>query len=169
MDARCGVRHPDRTGRLALLAPSLAWKRQRMLAPLDRPECRAAPGVDEFLRAFLTPAGKAAFYAAARHIYLEAPDGSEGFWPRLRELPADALFIWGRRDRLVPIAFAWHVAGALPAAPAYSAALCSMSAVRAPTSQGPEMSHVCRDARGDKRVRRDRLRRAFPVQRRDRR
>jgi pimeloyl-ACP methyl ester carboxylesterase len=138
------MRHPDRAGRLALLAPSLAWKRQRTLAPLlriVRPELGliqftprpvvetivhrlipgaddgwAAAGVDEFLRAFLTPAGKAAFYAAARHIYLEAPDGSNGFWPRLRDLPADALFMWGRRDRLVPIAFARHVAEALPAA-----------------------------------------------------
>ena len=31
-----GMRHPDRAGRLALLAPSLAWKRQRTLAPLLR-------------------------------------------------------------------------------------------------------------------------------------
>jgi pimeloyl-ACP methyl ester carboxylesterase len=139
-----GMRHPDRAGRLALLAPSLAWKRQRTLAPLlrvVRPELGliqftprsvvgtivhrlipgadngwAAAGVDEFLRAFHTPAGKSAFYAAARHIYLEAPNGSNGFWPRLGELQADALFIWGRRDRLVPIAFARHVAETLPAA-----------------------------------------------------
>ena len=34
-----------------------------------------AAGVDEFLRAYLTPAGRAAFYAAARHIYLDPPDG----------------------------------------------------------------------------------------------
>jgi len=139
-----GMRHPDRAGRLALLAPSLAWKRQRTLAPLlriVRPELGllqftprsvvgtvvhrlipgadngwAAAGVDEFLRAFHTPAGKSAFYAAARHIYLEEPNGSNGFWPRLGELQADALFIWGHRDRLVPIAFARHVAQALPAA-----------------------------------------------------
>jgi pimeloyl-ACP methyl ester carboxylesterase len=139
-----GMRHPDRAVRLALLAPSLAWKRRRTLAPLlriVRPELGliqftprpivetivhrlipgaddgwAAAGVDEFLRAFHTPSGKSAFYAAARHIYLEAPNGSSGFWPRLGELQADALFIWGRSDRLVPIAFARHVAEALPAA-----------------------------------------------------
>ena len=124
-------------------APSLAWKRQRTSAPrcIVRPELGliqftprpvvetvvhrlipaadngwAAAGVDEFLRAFHTPAGRSAFYAAARHIYLEAPNGSNGFWPRLGELQADALFIWGRRDRLVPIAFARHVAEALPGA-----------------------------------------------------
>ncbi len=139
-----GMRHPDRAGRLALLAPSLAWKRQRGLAPLlrmVRPELGllqftprlvvetiahrlipgaddgwAAAGIDEFLRSFVTPAGRSAFYAAARHIYLDAPDGSNGFWPRLGELQADALFVWGRSDRLVPIAFARHVAEALPGA-----------------------------------------------------
>ncbi|HEX6619910.1 MAG TPA: alpha/beta fold hydrolase [Solirubrobacteraceae bacterium] len=139
-----GLRHPDRVGRLALLAPSLAWRRDRPWAPLlrlVRPELGlvqfaprpivegivhrlipgandgwTAAGVDEFLRAFLTPAGRAAFYAAARQIYLEEPHGAEGFWPRLRELEPEALFVWGRRDRLVPIGFARHVADALPRA-----------------------------------------------------
>ena len=135
-------RAPERVGRLALLAPSLAWRRPRRWAPalrLVRPELglvqlapRAvvqgivhrvipgadegwtAAGVDEFLRAYLTPAGRAAFYAAARQIYLEAPHGKNGFWTRLRGIQPDALFVWGRRDTLVPIAFARHVAEALP-------------------------------------------------------
>ena len=138
------LRHPGRVGRLALLAPSLAWRRDRPLLPLlriTRPELGlvqlaprpvveaivhrlipgadegwTAAGVDEFLRAYLTAAGRAAFYAAARQIYLEKPHGEEGFWPRLRTLRADALFVWGRRDRLVPIAFGRHVADALPRA-----------------------------------------------------
>jgi pimeloyl-ACP methyl ester carboxylesterase len=138
------LRHPDRVGRLALLAPSLAWRRDRPWLPLlrlTRPELGlvqlaprpvveaivhrlipgadegwTAAGVDEFLRAYLTPTGRAAFYAAARQIYLEEPHGEEGFWPRLRTLQADALFVWGRRDRLVPIAFARHVADVLPSA-----------------------------------------------------
>ena len=75
-----------------------------------------AAGVDEFLRAYLTPAGRAAFYAAARQIYLEEPHGEDGFWTRLPGLQAEALFVWGRRDRLVPIAFARHVSDALPQA-----------------------------------------------------
>jgi pimeloyl-ACP methyl ester carboxylesterase len=136
------LRSPERVGRVALLAPSLAWRRPRRWAPalrLVRPELglvqlapRAlvqavvhrlipgadegwtAAGVDEFLRAYQTPAGRAAFYAAARHIYLEAPHGDDGFWPRLRDLQPDVLFIWGRHDTLVPIAFARHVAEALP-------------------------------------------------------
>lgn len=137
-----GLRDPERVRRLALLAPSLAWRRNRPLAPLlrlVRPELGlvqlaprpvvegivhrlipgaadgwTAAGVDEFLRAYLTPAGRAAFYAAARHIYLEEPHGDEGFWTRLRTLGPESLFVWGRRDRLVPLAFARHVTEALP-------------------------------------------------------
>jgi pimeloyl-ACP methyl ester carboxylesterase len=136
------LRYPDRVDRLALLAPALAWRRPRPWAPvlrLTRPELglvqiapRAivdalvrqvipganqgwrAAGVDEFLRAYLTPAGRAAFYAAARHIYLDEPHGKDGFWPRLAKLQAEALFVWGRRDQLVPIGFARHVADAVP-------------------------------------------------------
>jgi pimeloyl-ACP methyl ester carboxylesterase len=136
------LEYPGRVERLALLCPSLAWRRERPWAPLVklmRPKLGlvqltprrlveaivhrvvpgaedgwAAAGVDEFLRAYLTPAGRAAFYAAARHIYLEEPDGADGFWTRLRDLRADALFVWGKRDRLVPSAFARHVAETLP-------------------------------------------------------
>jgi pimeloyl-ACP methyl ester carboxylesterase len=75
-----------------------------------------AAGVDEFLRAYLTPSGRAAFYAAARHIYIEEPHGQKGFWPRLATLEPDALFVWGRHDRLVPLAFAKHVTETLPKA-----------------------------------------------------
>jgi len=138
------LRDPERVDRMALLAPSLAWRRRRPWAPalrlvrpelgmlphaprpvvehvLDRfmPEARtgwAAAGVDEFLRSFLTPRGRAAFYAAARQIYLEEPEGANGFWPRLRELSVPSLFVWGRRDTLVPLAFARHVTEAVPAA-----------------------------------------------------
>jgi pimeloyl-ACP methyl ester carboxylesterase len=138
------LRAPERVDRIALLAPSMAWRRRRPWAPalrlvrpelgvlphaprpvvervLDRfmPEARtgwAAAGVDEFLRSFLTPRGRAAFYAAARQIYLEEPNGENGFWPRLRELSVPALFVWGRRDTLVPLAFARHVTEAVPAA-----------------------------------------------------
>jgi len=136
-----GFEFPERTGQLALLAPSLAWLRERRWAPLlraVRPELGliqpaprmivdriarsmvpggndgwSAVGVDEFLRGYLTPRGRAAFYAAARNIYLEDPDR---FWSRLRELQGEALFVWGRQDRIVPIGFARHVREALPAA-----------------------------------------------------
>jgi pimeloyl-ACP methyl ester carboxylesterase len=139
-----GLLHPGRVDRLALLCPALAWRRERRLAPLlrlarpefglvqlapralvaaivrrivpDADEGWSAAGVDEFLRAYLTPVGRAAFYAAARQLYLDEPDGEEGFWPRLAGLRAEALFVWGRHDRLVPVAFARHVSDALPQA-----------------------------------------------------
>ena len=139
-----GLRYPDRVGRLGLLAPSLAWLRDRPWAPLlrlvspqlgllqpaPRPVVEAlvrrlvpgaseqwtAAGIDEFLRSYLTPRGRAAFYAAARNIYLEEPHGPHGLWTRLPSLRAPSLFVWGRRDRLVPIGFQAHVRAALPAA-----------------------------------------------------
>jgi pimeloyl-ACP methyl ester carboxylesterase len=132
-------RAPERVGRLALLAPSLAWLRDRPWAwplRLVRPELglvqpapravverivrRTVPmadegwtaaGVDEFLRSYLTARGRAAFYTAARAIYLEDP---ERFWSRLETLDHDALFVWGHLDTLVPKAFARHVRRAAP-------------------------------------------------------
>src|SRR2546430_13234671 len=81
-----GLRYPDRVDRLALLCPSLAWRRERAWAPLlrlTRPELGLIPlaprpvveaivrrlipsagkgwsaaGVGEVLRAYLTPAGR---------------------------------------------------------------------------------------------------------------
>lgn len=103
-----------------LLAPSLAWRRQRPWAPLVRllrpGSSWVQAGVDEFLRAYLTPRGRAAFYAAARQIYLEEPHGAKGFWTRLATMQAPCLFVRGKRDTLVPIGFAAHVRSALPAA-----------------------------------------------------
>jgi pimeloyl-ACP methyl ester carboxylesterase len=139
-----GLRHPEKVKRLVLLAPSLAWRRARPWAPIVRalnPHLglvqitprwaieaivhRTIPGatdgwvragVDEFLRSYLTPRGRVAFYAAARQIYLEEPHGSKGFWTRLAGLGPPALFIWGKHDTLVPIGFASHVRRTLPSA-----------------------------------------------------
>lgn len=135
------MRHPDRIDRLVLMTPSMAWLADRPWAPalrLVRPELGflqpaprnfvegvikrvvpqsdshfVAPALDEFLRAYLTPRGRVAFYAAARNIYLEDPTA---FWAGLEALSPEALFIWGRRDGLVPIGFARHVRERLPAA-----------------------------------------------------
>jgi pimeloyl-ACP methyl ester carboxylesterase len=133
---------PTRIERVVLMTPSLAWLRPRRWAPalkLVRPELgllqpapralvdpivrRLIPGAagdgwsavaaDEFLRGYLDARGRAAFYGAARSIYLEDP---ERFWERLRELAPKSLFVWGRKDPLVPIAFMKHVEQALPAA-----------------------------------------------------
>ncbi len=65
--------------------------------------------MDEFLRSYYKPRGRAAFYAAARNIYLDAPLGDDGFWSRLETMEPDSLFVWGRQDTLVPIGFRRHV------------------------------------------------------------
>jgi pimeloyl-ACP methyl ester carboxylesterase len=128
----------ERVDRLALLSPAMAWLRPRRWAPvvrLLRPELSmvplpvepivrrlfpangwAAAGMDEFLRAYKTPRGRHAFNAAARNIYLDEPQGADGMWSRLRELQHESLFVWGRKDTLVPIAFMKHVEKTLPAA-----------------------------------------------------
>ncbi len=139
-----GMRHTDRVDRLVLLAPSLAWLKERrwkwlLQVPLPRlgylqptprmlvePIVRrlvpggdrgwTAAGVDEFLRSYLTPAGRYAFYECARNIYREDPYGEEGFWIRLKKLAPKSLFVWGREDILVPISFMRHVERALPRA-----------------------------------------------------
>jgi pimeloyl-ACP methyl ester carboxylesterase len=43
-----------------------------------------------------------------------APRGPNGLWTRLPDLRAPALFVWGKRDNLVPMAFEDHVREALP-------------------------------------------------------
>lgn len=135
---------PERTEKVALLSPALAWLRDRrwhwlLRAPLPllglvQPAPRAitepivrnlvpggrdgwsAAGVDEFLRSFLTPRGRVAFYEAARNIYLDEPHGESGLWTRLAAISCETLFVWGRQDRLVPIGFRKHVEHALPGA-----------------------------------------------------
>jgi pimeloyl-ACP methyl ester carboxylesterase len=139
-----GLRAPERIGRIALLSPALAWLRDRrwrwlLSAPLPKlgliqPAPRAitepivrnlvpggndgwsAAGVDEFLRSYLTPRGRVAFYEAARNIYLDEPHGEDGLWQRLAGMQPGCLFVWGRHDQLVPIGFRKHVERALPAA-----------------------------------------------------
>jgi pimeloyl-ACP methyl ester carboxylesterase len=139
-----GLIAPKRVERIGLLAPSLAWLRDRpwapflklvapqlgLIQPAPRPVVEAivrrvipgadnewtAAGIDEFLRSYLTPRGRAAFYAAARNIYLEEPYGAQGLWTRLPRLKPRSLFVWGKRDNLVPIQFEQHVRKALPQA-----------------------------------------------------
>jgi pimeloyl-ACP methyl ester carboxylesterase len=133
--------HPDRIEGLILMTPSLAWLRERpwarylrylrpelgVLQAAPRPVVEAilhriVPGaetpwvqaaLDEFMRAYLTPRGRAAFYAAARQIYLEDPDA---FWARLESLGPESLFVWGRQDQVVPVGFARHVRSRVPRA-----------------------------------------------------
>ena len=88
---------------------SLRW----VLAPILR---IADLAVEEFLAGYRDPAARVAFSAAARNIYLEEPDGHNGFWTRMAELESPAMFIWGDNDPLVPLAFSAHVSETLPQA-----------------------------------------------------
>jgi len=72
--------------------------------------------VDEFRRIYHSAGARYAFLSSARNIYLEAPLGRSGFYPRLSTLRPPALFIWGSHDRLIPPAFSRHVARWLPGA-----------------------------------------------------
>jgi pimeloyl-ACP methyl ester carboxylesterase len=72
--------------------------------------------VDEFQRIYHTAGARYALLASARNIYLEAPFGRGGFYRRLADLQAPALFVWGSHDWLVPAAFARHVRKCLPQA-----------------------------------------------------
>jgi pimeloyl-ACP methyl ester carboxylesterase/putative sterol carrier protein len=88
---------------------------RRMFAQPERLTAQsydAAAG--EFVRVYKRAAYRVAFFSAMREIYLDDAFGKEGFWRRLPSLEIPALFVWGERDRLVPVGFARHVAEALP-------------------------------------------------------
>lgn len=139
-----GLLYPERVRSMVLLAPALAWLRDRrwrwllrgplpklgLIQPAPRvitePLVRGlvpggskgwtAAGIDEFLRSFLTPRGRVAFYESARNIYMDEPHGEQGLWTRMERLSPPALFVWGRKDTLVPIGFRKHVERVLPQA-----------------------------------------------------
>jgi pimeloyl-ACP methyl ester carboxylesterase len=70
--------------------------------------------VDGFRKIYANPAGRHAFLASARNIYLDAPWGRNGFYPRLAELRPPALFVWGTHDWLIPASFGEVVGEWLP-------------------------------------------------------
>src|SRR4051812_33432122 len=115
--------------------------RDRFWSMFARPD-RLDPAVgdiaaDEFLRIYRSRAARIAFYAAARQIYLETPEGPDGFWTRLEQLDVPALFIGGSDDVLVPARFSRHVANALPDAPQVVLSECG----HVPQVELPERTH----------------------------
>lgn len=73
-------------------------------------------GCEEFRRIYSSPGARLAFLTSARNIYLDAPFGANGFYPRLAGLEVPSLFIWGTHDKLIPPAFKRHVERWLPSA-----------------------------------------------------
>jgi pimeloyl-ACP methyl ester carboxylesterase len=72
--------------------------------------------VDEFQRIYASAGARLAFLTSARNIYLDRPFGPGGFYPRLADLEAPAMFVWGASDRIIPPAFMPHIAKWLPGA-----------------------------------------------------
>ncbi|MDF3312793.1 alpha/beta fold hydrolase [Rhodococcus sp. T2V] len=88
-----------------------------MFARPDRvPQPWFEAAVDEFEIAMGYGARRRAALSALINIYLEEPFGDGGFWERLTTVRTPTLFLWGRRDRLVPSRFARHVSVAVPTA-----------------------------------------------------
>lgn len=137
-----GMRAPERTDKLVLLAPSMAWRSFRQFVPIARllrPELGAVPlplprvQVIASLRSMfakpdrLVPTWLDAAADEFLHVF-GTPRGricffhaareiyleEHGFWERLRTLQAPSLFVWGDRDWLVPSSFARHVVDAVP-------------------------------------------------------
>jgi pimeloyl-ACP methyl ester carboxylesterase len=93
--------------------------------------------VDEFRRIYHSAGARFAFLASARNIYLEAPFGRKGFYPRLAGLKPPAMFIWGSHDPLVPAAFSRHVRRWLPGAEQLTLDFCG----HVPQVERPEETH----------------------------
>src|SRR5215208_3881216 len=93
-----GLLHSERVRKLALLSPAVAWLRDR---PLKRLLQLPLPRLG-----LIQPTPR----------FIAEPNGDDGFWTRLGGLECDTLFVWGRSDTLVPIAFMKHVERTLPRA-----------------------------------------------------
>ena len=57
-----------------------------------------------------------AFFAAARHLYLEEPEGESGYWGRLGAMSSRSLYIFGRKDPIISSDFGPKVEACLPKA-----------------------------------------------------
>lgn len=90
---------------------------RRLFAVPDRlPRSWYEAGADEFLRIWRDVRARVALSAATRSLYLDEPRGPDGFWTRLGGLERPALFVWGERDPLVPVAFSRWVTRTHPEA-----------------------------------------------------
>jgi pimeloyl-ACP methyl ester carboxylesterase len=104
------IPHPMREARVRAFFWGL-FARPERLDP-----AAADVAADEFCSTYRSRSARIAFFAALRNIYLDAPHGKRGLWPRLAGLRPPALFVWGDFDRLVPAGFSRHVADTVPSA-----------------------------------------------------
>jgi pimeloyl-ACP methyl ester carboxylesterase len=101
-----------------------AWPRLKKLA--DRLEDELEGGEDEHnwsaraskraIYYMSCPATRWAFVSAARELALDPAFGPEGVWTRLEHLKIPAAFVWGDKDKVIPMENVTHVAESLPLA-----------------------------------------------------
>ena len=72
--------------------------------------------VDDFLYVWKGVRARTAFFATAKNVYLDEPNGDEGFWRRLADIKSPSLFIYGRKDVLITSRFGPRVQRMLPSA-----------------------------------------------------
>ena len=72
--------------------------------------------IDDFLQTWKGIRARVAFFTSLRNIYLDEPDGEEGFWARFSAIKSPSLFIYGRKDVLITHRFGSRVERMLPSA-----------------------------------------------------
>lgn len=72
--------------------------------------------IDDFLRTWRDPRFRIAFFATARRVYLDEPEGEHGFWRRIEGLAVPSLFIYGRHDPLITPRFGAKIRRLVPEA-----------------------------------------------------
>ena len=72
--------------------------------------------IDDFLHTWKSVRARLAFFAALRNIYLDEPNGDNGFWRRATEIKVPSLFIYGRKDVLITSRFGSRVQKMVPSA-----------------------------------------------------
>jgi pimeloyl-ACP methyl ester carboxylesterase len=72
--------------------------------------------IDDFLETWRSPRARRAFFTALRNIYLDEPEGDNGFWSRLSKMETPALFLYGERDELITHHFSRKIRRTLPEA-----------------------------------------------------
>ena len=108
---------PDEIAALPVRVPrrmAMRGLRGLFADPSRLPDAWYEAAIDEFVRVVSMRPNRLAIFSALRNVYLDEPFGESGFWDRLPALTPPALFVWGRRDVLVPAGFARWVEQALP-------------------------------------------------------
>ncbi len=102
------------------LWPVLKWIAHKLQTlPRVRDDSVAQAGV-RLIYYLSCPATRYSLISAAREMALDPAYGPQGVWSRLPSLEVPTTFLWGERDRLVPIRFAYRVAKTAPQAYQYS-------------------------------------------------